>query len=133
MTRAMKILLLLVMLSLGATVQAAPAASAPAEQHEQHHAAPARTKVAAKASTAKVDAQMQRMRQMHDKMMAAKTPEARQALMTEYGDVMNRGMAMMRAMYGKADSTRSARMMDMMQDSACMHAQGEMPTQSVPQ
>lgn len=141
MTNARKMLLPLVMLSLGTAVQAAPATSAPAEQHEQHHTTPARTKTPAKSSAAKVDAQMQRMRQMHEKMMAAKTPEERQALMVEYRDVMNKGMAMMQQMYGQSSkSGRSASMMEMMgmmmtmmQEGVCMHTQGETPAQSAPQ
>jgi hypothetical protein len=39
--------------------------------------------------------QMKAMQGMHDKMMAAKTPEERNALMTEQMKVMNDGMGMM--------------------------------------
>ena len=39
--------------------------------------------------------QMQTMQQMHDKMLAAKTPEERNALMAEQMKLMHGGMAMM--------------------------------------
>jgi hypothetical protein len=39
--------------------------------------------------------QMKRMQEMHQKMMAAKTPEERQALMAEHMKAMQGGMSMM--------------------------------------
>lgn len=75
---------------------------------------------------AKMDAQMQLMRQMHEKMMAAKTPEERKALMGEQMKTMRDGMAMMNGMpmmngmmdkgaKGKAMSPKSMqKQMDMM-------------------
>ncbi|WP_431121336.1 hypothetical protein [Variovorax paradoxus] len=51
---------------------------------------------AASASTAmKSDQQMVQMREMHRKMMAAKTPQERQALMAEHMKAMQGGMSMM--------------------------------------
>ena len=41
---------------------------------------------------------MKAMREMHDKMMAAKTPEERNALMAERMKTMQDGMAMMKDM-----------------------------------
>lgn len=42
-----------------------------------------------------MDTQMQAMAAMHEKMMAAKTPEARKALMAEHMKMMKDGMTMM--------------------------------------
>lgn len=50
----------------------------------------------------RIDAQIAAMRQMHQKMMDAKTPEARQALMAEHMKTMQDGMAMMSSMSGMA-------------------------------
>jgi hypothetical protein len=50
----------------------------------------------------RMDAQIAAMRQMHQKMMDAKTPEARQALMAEHMKTMQDGMAMMSGMSGMA-------------------------------
>ena len=47
---------------------------------------------------AKMDAQTKAMRDMHEKMMAAKTPEERNALMAEHMKTMKDGMAMMNGM-----------------------------------
>ena len=47
-----------------------------------------------------MDAMMKSMQEMHDKMMAAKTPEERQTLMTEHMKTMQAGMSMMGEMRG---------------------------------
>lgn len=44
--------------------------------------------------------QMKAMQQMHDQMMAAKTPEERNALMAEHMQLMQGGMNMMGGMGG---------------------------------
>ena len=49
---------------------------------------------AAAVAPAQMDMQMKSMQAMHEKMMAAKTPEERQALMTEHMKSMQGGMAM---------------------------------------
>ena len=49
-------------------------------------------------SAANMEMQMQKMRTMHDKMMAAKTPQERQKLMAEQMQSMQDGMAMMQSM-----------------------------------
>ena len=60
------------------------------KDHQLHHPP------AASASTAmKSDQQMAQMREMHRKMMAAKTPQERQALMAEHLKAMQGGMSMM--------------------------------------
>lgn len=49
---------------------------------------------------ARMDAQMKTMQSMHDKMMAAKTPEERSKLMAEHMKTMRDGMKMMDGMSG---------------------------------
>ena len=49
---------------------------------------------------AAMDGQMKTMRDMHTKMMNAKTPEERQALMGEHMKAMQGGMGMMKGMSG---------------------------------
>ncbi|CAM5797332.1 hypothetical protein [Rhizobacter fulvus] len=61
------------------------------------------------ATPAQMDMQMKSMQQMHEKMMAAKTPEERQALMSEHMKSMHGGMAMMGEM--KAPSDKGAKPM----------------------
>ena len=53
---------------------------------------------------AAMDVQMKIMRAMHTKMMNAKTPEERQALMGEHMKAMQGGMDMMKDMSGMGDS-----------------------------
>ena len=48
----------------------------------------------------KMDAQMKQMRDRHEKMMAAKTPEERNKLMAEHMKTMQDGMKMMEGMGG---------------------------------
>ena len=74
--------------------------------HKPHH--PAGTAAADRTLPAKqspdmarMDSQMQAMQAMHDKMMAATTPEARNALMAEHMKTMKDGMGMMKSMGGK--------------------------------
>lgn len=52
----------------------------------------------ASADMARMDDQMKMMREMHIKMMAAKTPEEHNALMSEHMKAMQDGMAMMKGM-----------------------------------
>ena len=82
--------------------------------HKAHHpegaasASSASKKQAAKPAgaeaMAKMDQQMKSMQAMHDKMMAAKTPEERQALMVEHRKMMQDGMSMMQQMGGMSGS-----------------------------
>jgi hypothetical protein len=103
------------------------------QDHAAHHpeaasapAAKSTPKAAPKAATAapaQMDMQMKSMHEMHEKMMAAKTPEERQALMTEHMKSMQGGMAMMGQMKapdakggGKSMSTEMmGKRMDMME------------------
>lgn len=83
-------------------------AQTPTTDHSQHHpatppAAPVSPQAAAPSaapSTAAMDNQMKAMREMHEKMTGAKTPEERQALMAEHMKTMHEGMAMMNRMGG---------------------------------
>ncbi len=67
----------------------AGAASAPTSNAMSGNAGP---------DLARMDTQMKAMREMHDKMMAAKTPEERNALMAEHMKTMQEGMTMMNGM-----------------------------------
>ena len=51
-------------------------------------------------STAAMDPRMKTMQEMHQKMMDARTPADRQALMAEHMQAMQGGMAMMKGMPG---------------------------------
>lgn len=83
------------------------------KDHEAHHPestpatsatkAPSKPANTAKAPTdqaMKMDAQMMDMCEMHEKMMNAKTPEERKALMADHMKVMKDGMSMMGGMSG---------------------------------
>ena len=83
----------------------APTWAAQDEQHQAHHPAGAASAPAPKAmpgkirpEVARMDSQMKAMREMHDKMMAAKTPEERNALAAEHMKAMQEGMTMMNTM-----------------------------------
>ena len=54
--------------------------------------------VAVPGNTAHMDAQMKTMKEMHEKMMSAKTPEERNKLMAEHMKSMQDGMKMMEGM-----------------------------------
>lgn len=86
-----------------------------AAEHTQHHpdasaagqppgkqAGPA-TQPGTADQMAAMDGQIKAMREIHDKMMNAKTPEERNALMAEHMKTMQEGMSMMNMM-GKAGS-----------------------------
>ncbi len=85
------------------------------KEHAAHHpegaSAPGASAAAGAgtAAPAQMDTQMKSIQQMHEKMMAAKTPEERQALMSEHMKSMHGGMAMMGQM--KAPSDKDAKPM----------------------
>ena len=86
-----------------------PAASA--AEHDHNHAQPAGE---ASKRASMMDDQMMRMQEMHEKMMAAKTPAERAALMKDHMKAMRDGMAMMdnmKGMPGKGDMGMSHEMM----------------------
>ena len=79
-----------------------------ADEHKDHHPAGATSAIAAAPARpanapgmAAMDQHMKAMQTMHEKMMAAKTPEERQALMAEHMKLMQEGMGMMKGMGGK--------------------------------
>lgn len=89
-----------------------------AEHHPEKAAAPAPTAKATKASgeqMIKMDAQMKSMRDIHEKMMAAKTPEERKLLMAEHMKTMHEGMQMMNGMMTRQSADKSAMPPQMMQ------------------
>ena len=79
-------------------------AQTPVNQAAHHPAAAASAAGAAmpmggaSANMERMDAQMKDMSGMHEKMMQAKTPQERSALMAEHMKVMKDGMAMMNSM-----------------------------------
>jgi hypothetical protein len=83
------------------------------KEHAAHHpegaSAPGAPAIpgAGTATPAQMDMQIKSMQQMHEKMMAAKTPEERQALMTEHMKSMHGGMAMMGQMKAPDANGRS--------------------------
>lgn len=134
-----------VILTLAIAAVGAPVWAAQNDPHKSHHptfaaavpgVAPASTSSSTtdKAShdMARMDAQMKVMREMHAKMMAARTPEARDALLTVHMKAMQDGMEMMNAMFPgdmgglgdmKAIKGMSAGGMDDMKGDMAMHHQ----------
>ena len=83
----------------------APTWAAQDDQHQAHHPAGAASASTSKTmpgksrpDMARMDSQMKAMQGMHEKMMAAKTPVERTALMAEHMKTMQDGMAMMSGM-----------------------------------
>ena len=75
------------------------------EQHTTHHPAGAASAPASKAAPGRpsqqialMDTQLKAMGAVHDKMMAAKTPQERNALMAEHMQAMQDAMTMMNGM-----------------------------------
>ena len=103
--------------ALSTATLAASSWAASDDQHDSHHPAPTSAVQVAQATPAKPGMgmgagmggaaampgyaeQMKAMRDMHDKVMAAKTPEERNALMSEQMKLMQNGMTMMGGMGG---------------------------------
>lgn len=83
------------------------------KDHAAHHpaATPSAVAPSPKAPTAaQMDMQMKAMQEMHEKMMAARTPEERQSLMSEHMKAMQDGMSMMGRMHGGSDAKPGAGM-----------------------
>ena len=92
------------------------------EQHDSHHLAPTPSEqmtqatspsgqgVGGMATMPGYTEQMKAMQGMHDKMLAAKTPEERNALMTEHMNLMQNGMGMMGQMRGGAMASKPSDM-----------------------
>ena len=122
----------------GATAQTAT-------EHTQHHPAEVTKKLfkpytpkppsVAMESTIAMDSKIKTMREMHEKMMAAKTPEERKALMGDHMKAMQDGMDMMATMDAKsgmagmgADAKKVGMSTDMMGMHDMMHKRVEMMT-----
>ena len=78
-----------------------------AAEHASHH-----PDGGTPASMAAMQDQMKAMQEMHDKMMNAKTPEERQALMAAHMKAMQGGMQMMKGMGGMGPMKGAACMSD---------------------
>lgn len=123
-------------LSLAAALIAmsAPTWAAQHDLHKGHH--PAASVAAATAKSmpdkttpemAQMANQMKAMQEMHNKMMAAKTPEERNALMADHMKSMQDGMGMMKGMGGiGAMSGPKASPADMAQRQAQMEQRMDM-------
>ncbi|RZI40040.1 hypothetical protein EGT07_25670 [Herbaspirillum sp. HC18] len=102
---------------------AVPVFAADTADHDQHHpdsapaakAPPAKSTKLADGKITKMDGQMKAMQEMHDKMMAAKTPEERNALMADHMKMMQKSMAMMNDMMGSPSDSKSPASPQMMQ------------------
>jgi len=91
----------LALLALGASFTLAGCATGPKdEDHEAHHPPAAAAAATGVPSPGQMDSMMKSMQEMHDKMMAAKTPEERAKLMQEHMKLMQDGMGMMGQMRG---------------------------------
>ena len=89
----------------------------PAFAEDAHHpeaaakaAKNAPSKAVAKESMDKMDKQMMAMQEMHEKMMSAKTPEERSALMADHMKAMQGGMSMMGGMGAEGKGKMTGRM-----------------------
>jgi len=97
-------------LALPLSASAAPDAAAEHDHsHGQQGAAapadtpPSKTSLMQQAPDPQFAKQMQRMQEMHEKMMAAKTPAERRKLMGEHMKAMQEGMDMMKGLKGQPD------------------------------
>jgi hypothetical protein len=100
-------------LALAIAAMGGPSWAAQQDPHQGHHPATAQPAAAPPAAStnvanpmseeastdaARMDTQMKMMQEMHIRMMAAKTSEERNALMSEHMKVMQDGMTMMKGM-----------------------------------
>lgn len=103
---------------------AGPVPAVQANAHAGHHPA-----TAAVPAPSAMDDRMKNMQAMRDKMMNAKTPAERLALMDEHMKTMHEGMAMMKGMKGMGNMKGMqgmAGMKDMPMDMAKHHQMMEM-------
>ena len=134
----------LIPLALFVAALGAPGFAAEPDEHSGHHPAGSRASTP-KAKTLKpgaeirmLDSQTDAMKAMHEKMMAAKTPEERSALMGEHMKTMGAGMSMMKDMPNGAGDMTSAKGMAerhamMEKHMAMMGAAMEMMSDRLPQ
>lgn len=94
----MKTRLLIAAVALTSVAFGHAAAPVAKDEHAAHH--PVGAVPSPAVSAAKVDQQMKMMQDMREKMLTAKTPEERAALMKDHMKAMQDGMAMMGQMRG---------------------------------
>ena len=88
------------------------------DNHQAHHpagASPTAAETPRAPTTEGMDAQLKSMQAMHERMVAAKTPAQRKALMAEHMQAMRAGMAMMGAMKDGAESAPTAERQQMLE------------------
>lgn len=91
----------LALAALGSSVALAGCANGPKTADHAAHHPPGAAAVAPAAPTAgQVDSMIKSMQEMHDRMMAARTPQERATLMQDHMRLMREGMAMMGHMRG---------------------------------
>ncbi len=132
-------------LALALITVTAAAWAAPVDEHKAHHPVGTASGPVAKPVTGKTTPEMARManqrkamQAMHDKMMAAKTPDERNALMGEHMKTMHDGMDMMKGAGGMsapnkppADMSQRQNMMEQRMD--MMQTMMEMMVDRLPQ
>jgi hypothetical protein len=92
----MEVRMKLALTVLGAALALAGCATGPtADDHAAHHPPESATAAPGQPTPGQMDSMMKSMQEMHDRMMTAKTPEERSALMQEHMMTMQDGMAMM--------------------------------------
>jgi hypothetical protein len=99
----------------GAVTAASPSPT-PVDEHAGHH-----PEASASAPMAAMEPRMKAMQEMHQRMMNAKTPEERNALMAEHMKAMQGGMGMMKGM-GAMDGKETMEGMGAMADAKGMPA-----------
>ena len=116
------------LLAFATAAASATTLAAQGDPHQGHHpqgiaSSPASKAMPGKArpDMARMDTQMKAMHEMHDKMMAAKTPAEREALMAEHMKIMQDGMTMMNGMSPGGMGGTGAMKGDMKGDMAARH------------
>jgi hypothetical protein len=105
-----------------------------AAETAEHHETPALAPSVDKSDSAAASGMMQQMQAMHGKMMAAKTPAERQALMAEHMKVMQQGMQMMQQRGAQSgNGGMSSQMMQMRMNMMTMMMQMMMDQQNIGQ
>jgi hypothetical protein len=96
-----EVLMKLALTVLGGSLVVAGCATGPQEEdHAAHHPPAAAAAAPAAPSPSQMDSMMKSMQEMHDRMMAAKSPDERPKLMQEHMKVMQDGTGMMGRMRG---------------------------------
>ena len=120
-------------IALAVAITATPIWAATTAEHDAHHPAGIASAPVAKSmpdksklAMAGMDSQMKSMQEMHNKMMAAKTPDERNALTAEHMKTMQDGMTMMNGMSPGGMSGMSGMPKDMVTRQQMMEKHMEM-------